>query len=123
MILRKQSIKKSSEEVSMMISYTEADVKKAMQKFYSLLADSCGHTYAVNTPVTELTVLHFFECDTFHYFVSKYRSQLAQWAFAMAIRHKLLIPSSDNMETINYYFLSEILARKRGRPRLADDEE
>lgn len=123
MIIRKQAIKKSAEEVSLQLSFGLPDVKKAMQKLYSLLADKCGNTYATNQPLSELDVLHFLEHDTFANFVQKYREQLSSWAFAMAIRHKFLLSSEDPEESKKYYFLSSSLRSRIGRPRIEDEED
>lgn len=122
MIVRKQEIKQSAEEVSMQVSFGLPDVKKAMQKYYSLLANSCGHTFAVSTPNTERDMLYFFEHDTFANYVQKYREQLSAWCFAMAVRHKFLVSSYDEFESKKVYFLSEKLRLKVGRPRIEDYE-
>lgn len=123
MIIRKQNVHKNAEEVSMMVSFTEADVKKAMQYYYSKFADTCGNTYARNTPHTELDLLQFFERYMFNNFVQKYREQLSAWAFAMALRHKFILSSQDDEESKKFYFLSEKLSAKVGRPRLIDDDD
>lgn len=123
MIIRKQNIQKSSEEVSIQVSFTEADVKKAMQYYYSKFADTCGNTYARNTPHTELDLLHFFEKNMFKNYVQKYREQLSAWAFAMALRHKFILSSQDDEESKKFYYLSEKLSAKVGRPRLIDDDD
>ncbi|MBR5747404.1 MAG: hypothetical protein IKY01_01310 [Prevotella sp.] len=123
MIIRKQNIQKSSEEVSMQVSFTEADVKKAMKDYYAKFAETCGNTYAKNTPHTELDLLQFFERYMFNNFVQKYREQLSAWAFAMALRHKFILSSQDDEESKKFYFLSEKLSAKVGRPRLIDDDD
>ena len=123
MIIRRQVIKKSAEEVSMQVSFTEADVKKAMQQYYAKFANTCGNTYARNTPHTELDLLQFFERYMFNNFVQKYREQLSAWAFAMALRHKFILSSQDDEESKKFYFLSEKLSAKVGRPRLIDDDD
>lgn len=123
MICRKQIIRKNCEEVSLQLSFGYADVKQAMQRFYFLIADRCGHTYAVNEPITELDLLHFFSHDTFAMFAQKYKEQLSSWAFAMALRHKFIISSEDENEARKFYFLSSTLRSRRGRPRLYDDED
>lgn len=123
MIIRKQNIQKSSEEVSMQVSFTEADVKRALQYYYSKFAETCGNTYARNTPHTQIDLLEFFESNMFKNFVQKYREQLAAWAFAMSLRHKFILSSIDEDETKKVYYLSEKLRHKTGRPRLVDDEE
>ena len=123
MIIRKQNIKKSAEEVSMMMSFGYPDIKAALQRFYFLIADRCGHTYAVNVPITESDLLHFFSHDTFAMFAQKYKEQLSSWAFAMALRHKFILSSEDENEARKYYFLSPTLRSRRGRPRLDDDED
>ncbi|SFO58360.1 hypothetical protein [Prevotella sp. tf2-5] len=123
MILRKQNIHKNAEEVSMMISFTEADVKRAMQHYYAKFADICGNTFARNTSHSELDLLYFFEHTMFKNFVQKYREQLSAWAFAMAIRHKFILASQDEDESKKIYFLSDKLCKKVGRPRLLDDDD
>ena len=123
MIIRKQNIQKSSEEVSMQVSFTEADVKKAMKDYYAKFAETCGNTYARNTPHTELDLLQFFERYMFNNFVQKYREQLSAWAFAMALRHKFILSSQYDEESKKFYFLSEKLSAKVGRPRLIDDDD
>jgi len=122
MIVRKQEIKQASEEVSMQVSFGLPDVKKAMQKYYSLMANPCGHNYAVTTPNTEPDMLYFFEHDTFANYVQKYREQLSAWCFAMAVRHKFLISSYDEFESKKVYFLSEKLRQRVGRPRIEDED-
>ena len=123
MIIRKQEIRKSAEEVSLQVSFSAVDVKAAMKKFYSFFADVCGNTYALNTPLSELDILHFFEHDTFANFVQKYREQLAAWAFAMALRHKFLLPSEDETESKKYYYFAEMLKHKSGRPMNTDEDD
>lgn len=123
MIIRKQSIRQSAEEVSLQLSFSAVDVKAAMKKFYSLFADTCGNTYALNAPLTELDILYFFEHDTFANFVQKYREQLSAWAFQMALRHKFLLPSVDESEAKRYYYFAEMLKYKSGRPRNADEDD
>ena len=123
MIVRKQNIKKSSEEVSMMVSYGVPDIKKTMQHYYALFAEKCGSTFALNTPHTELDLLHYFNHYTFAHFVVKYREQLSAWAFAMALRHKFIYPSEDETESKKNYFLSETLKTRIGRPRTTDEDE
>lgn len=123
MIVRKQNVHKTAEEVSMMVSFTEVDVKRAMQEYYSKFAEACGHTFARNTSHSELDPLYFFEHTMFKNFVQKYREQLSAWAFAMAIRHKFILASQDEEESKRIYFLSEKLNKKVGRPRLLDDDD
>lgn len=120
MIVSKQEIKQASEEVSMQVSFGLPDVKKAMQKYYYLLANPCGHNFAITTPNTEPEMLYSFEHDTFANYVQKYSDQLSAWCFAMAVRHKLLIPSYDEFESKKVYFLSEKLRQKVGRLRIED---
>lgn len=123
MIIRKQNVHKTAEEVSMQVSFTEADVKKAMQHYYSKFAEACGNTFAKNTQHTELDLLYFFEHYMFANFTQKYREQLSAWAFAMALRHKFILASQDDEETKKFYYLSEKLSAKVGRPRLIDDDD
>ena len=123
MIIRKQNFKTDSEEVSMMLSFGQPDIKKSMQQFYTFMAKHCGHNYAVSTPITEGDLLHFFENHTFSFLVPKYRELLAIWAFKMALRHRFILSSQDDENPNHIYFLSEKLRVKVGRPQLVDDEE
>lgn len=122
MIARKQNIKKSSEEVSLQVSFTESDIKKAMMKFFAKFADTAGNAYALTVPLKEQDIIQFLENDTFALFVQKYREPLAAWAFEMALRHKYILPSNDSNETKKTYFFSEVLKHRIGRPKLLDDE-
>lgn len=121
MIIRKQEIRQSAEEVSMQISFGLPDVKKAMQKYYSFFAKH-GHEYAVSVEQTEYDLIYFFEHDTFANYMQKYREQLSAWCFAMAVRHKFLVPSYDEFESKKVYFLSEKLRQRVGRPRIEDED-
>lgn len=118
MIIRKQNIKQSAEEVSLQVSFGLPDVKKAMQKYYSCIADIIGHDETVTDPQTEPDMRYYFEHDTFANYDDKYREQLSAWCFSMAVKHRLLIPSCDDENKIRkVYFLSDKLKRKAGRPR------
>lgn len=123
MIIRKQNFKTDAEEVSMMLSFGQPDIKKSMQQFYSFMAEHCGHTFAVSTPITEGDLLHFFEHNTFSFLVPKYRELLAIWAFKMALRHRFILSSQDDDNPNRVYFLSQRLRARVGRPQIVDDEE
>lgn len=107
----------------MQVSFALPDVKKSMQRYYHRLSDACGHVFARNSQVTEVEMLDYFAKDLFRNYVQKYREQLAAWAFAMALRHKLIIPTNDDEETKKVYFLSEFLSARVGRPKGIDFEE
>ena len=77
MIVRKQQIRTTAEEVSLMLSYSLPDVKKAMQHLFSLLATSGGNAYAASAPLSEMDILHFFANETFAHLPSKYKEQLS----------------------------------------------
>ena len=116
MIIRKQNFKTDAEEVSMMLSFGQPDIKKSMQQFYSFMAEHCGHTFAVSTPISEAD-------NTFSFLVPKYRELLAIWAFKMALRHRFILSSQDDENPNRVYYLSDRLRARVGRPRLVDDEE
>lgn len=122
MIVRKQQIRTTAEEVSLMLSYSLPDVKKAMQHLFSLLATSGGNAYAASAPLSEMDILHFFANETFVHFPSKYKEQLSSWAFAMSIKHKFVFSSEDPTVGRKTYFLSEKLKCKIGRPRLNEED-
>ena len=123
MIIRKQKIKLSAEEVSIQVSYGLADVKKAMKDYYAMFSDM-GKAYALSLQHTERDVIHYLQHATFAHYVPKYREQLSAWCFAMAVRHNFLISSIDNENSAKKtYFLSESLGAKVGRPRNDDMED
>lgn len=123
MIIRKQNIKQSAEEVSLQVSFGLPDVKKAIQRYYHGLADICGDDFAVTNPQTEPDMRYYFEHETFSNYDKKYCEQLSAWCFSMAVKHRLLIPSCDDENKIRkVYFLSDKLKRKAGRPRKEDKD-
>ena len=122
MIIRKQQIKTTAEEVSLQLSYSLPDVKKAMQRLFSLLSHGGNNAFAASTPLTELDVLHFLRNEVFAHFPAKYQEQLSAWAFSMSVKHKFLFSSEDPDENKKTYFLSEKLKCKIGRPRLEEEE-
>ena len=122
MIIRKQAIKQSSEEVSLQVSFTLADISRWMKMYYSLVATPCGHSFALALPINEQSALQYFGNEAFSGFPQKYREQLAAWAFAMARRHGFLIQSQDPFLADNIFFLSDKASKKAGRPRIEDDD-
>ena len=123
MIVRKQQIKLTAEEVSMQVSFSLPDIKRAMQKLYSLIVEKCGIKFTENLPWTELDLLYFLEHDTFCFFPQKYREQLSAWAFEMCLRHKFILSGNDDESPQKIYFLSQKLRHRIGRPREMDDED
>ncbi len=116
MIIRKQKILKSAEEVSFMLSFTPTDVRKAIQKLYQLMAKA-GREYAITEPMTELDILHFLKHDTFANLPDKYADVLSSWAFHSALRHQFILSGGEETDTQKVYFLSPYLKNKVGRPR------
>lgn len=121
MIIRKQQIKTNAEEVSLQVSYSLPDVKKAMQRFFSLLSHG-NNVFAASTPLSELDILHFLRQEVFAHFPLKYQEQLAAWMFAMAVKYKFIFSSEDPTEEKKVYFLSEKLKSRIGRPPLSEED-
>ena len=117
-IRKKQNIRSDAEEVSLMLSFAEADIKQALKKYYLSLADACNPPFAMNTPLSELDLVFYFENTLFAMFPQKYKSQLATWAFSMSLRHHFIIKSNDELNLRTTYFFSEKIGRRRGRPAL-----
>lgn len=60
--------------------------------------------------------LEYYICAFIDY-PDKWRVQLSRWAFAVAVRNRLLLPSATKE---NSYYLADCLFARRGRPAKKD---
>lgn len=109
MVLRERKINNKSDEVQIHCSFSVVDVRA----YFKLYAEMC--TGARYYPQTEYDVRHWMEHDgrIFLSWPDKWRDQLSRWAFAVAVRNKLLIPTAADE---NKYLLADFLFARRGRP-------
>ena len=113
MVLREKKINNNCDDVQLKISFGLADVK-ALFKIY---ASSCIRIKDYQH--SEKDVRYWLEHHemAFLSWPQKWREQLSSWGFAVAVRNKLLIPTSTNE---NKFYLADCLFAKRGRPQKKD---
>lgn len=112
MVLREKRISNQSDNVQLQLSYGVPDVT-ALLKIYAGLMVSQDYEH------TEKDVRYWFEHDykAFAGWPEKWREQLSGWAFCVAVRHKMLLPTAADE---NRYYLADSLYARRGRPRKTD---
>ena len=111
MVLRERKINTKNDVVQIHLSYGPPDVKVLFKEYASRFA-----SWAKESRHTESEIEYWLEHDpkAFNNFPEKWRVQLSRWAFAVAVRSRLLLPCAM---TENTFFLAECLYAKRGRPR------
>ena len=118
MVLREKKINNRSDEVQVHCSFSLPDVK-ALLRMYA--TGECEAVEAINKqyPNTEQDVRYWLEHDgrAFLSWPDRWQKELSGWAFAVAVRNKLLIPTSTDE---NKYFLADCLFARRGRPKKDD---
>lgn len=114
MVLRERRISNKSDVVQLHLSYGLPDIK-AMLKLYASFFVSCANDFQH----TESDVIYWLEHDprAFFNYPDKWRVQLSRWAFAVAVRNRLLLPSATKE---NSYYLADCLFARRGRPPKKD---
>ena len=114
MVLRERKINNNADEVQVHCSFGVPDVK-ALFKMYATMCEPIK-----DYQHTEHDVRYWLEHDgrAFLSWPNKWREQLSGWAFAVAVRNKLLKPTAANE---NKYYLADFLFAKRGRPPKEDD--
>ena len=82
---------------------------------YAALIQESGVMDVHNYPIHELDVRYWMESDgrVLLAYPLRWREMLAEWAWAVAVRQRLVVQSSHNE---NKFYLSENLLKKRGRP-------
>lgn len=110
MVIRKRKIDLKSDEVQLHCSFSLPDVR-ALFKMYAEMCESIR-----DCPHTEQDVRYWLENDgrAFLSWPARWREDLSRWAFAVAVRNKLLTQTSTGK---NYYYLSDSLFIRRGRPK------
>lgn len=110
MVLREKKINLKSDEVQVRCSFSLVDVKGFLKMYAEPFAE------LRKIPHTEQDVCVWLE-HSGRAFVSwpvKWRKELSKWAFAVAVRNKLLVHSATKE---NQYFLADCLFARRGRPK------
>ncbi len=91
MIIRQRQRKFSqADSYSMFLSFTEADVKRAVKLYKGIITKYLGQASIIK----EQDIIYFFNHATFAMFDEKYQAELSEWALKLAIRHGLIYPSS-----------------------------
>lgn len=118
MVLRERKINLKSDEVQVHCSFSLPDVK-ALLRMYAAGENEAVEAVNRQCPHTEQDVRSWLESDgrAFLSWPDKWREQLSAWAFAVAVRNKLIVSTATDE---NRYFLADCLFTKRGRPK-ADD--
>lgn len=114
MVLRERKINNKSDNVQLQVSFGLPDVKALLR----LYAAGDEFVEAVNRQYqhSEKDIRIWLEHDgrAFLSWPDKWREQLSAWAFAVAVRNKLLLPSAAAQ---NRFFLADCLFAKKGRPK------
>ncbi len=115
MVLRNRRINNNSDVIQLHVSFSLVDVKQMFKVYASPFAE-----WLREAQHTESEVLYWLEHSpkAFNNYPDKWRVQLSRWAFAVAVRNRLLLPCATKD---NAYFLTDGLFAKRGRPRKTDD--
>lgn len=117
MILRTKKIFRDSDTISFMVSLSDVDVRKQMKAGFELMAVT-GRQFALNTPWSEQDVTTYLSNTLFIQYPSKYKTEMAAWAFRLCIRKGFIYPSATAENT---YFLADLLSHKVGRPANEDE--
>lgn len=90
-----------------------------LKEYANGLTTPCGIEWAKNSRHTENEIIFFFEhySGAFLNHPDKWRMQLSRWAFAVALRNRLILPSATKE---NSYYLADCLFARRGRPPKKD---
>jgi hypothetical protein len=92
MIIReRQRNFKEADSYSMFLSFTEADVKRALKAYKGILSKYLGNRATLN----EKDITHYLSHTIFAFFPDKYTEELTHWAFKLAIRQSIIYPSGD----------------------------
>ena len=117
MVLRNKKLSSNSATAELSVSYGLPDVKAMLRLYVSL--DGVIEEIYKTISVTEHDVRYFLEQEgrAFQSYPDKWREQLSAWAFAVAVKNRLLIPTATNPD--KYYF-ADCLFKKAGRPRIEE---
>ena len=115
MVLREKKINNKADEVQVHCSFSLPDVK-ALLKIYAAGTNEAVEAINRQHPHSEQDVRFWLEHDgrAFLSWPQKWREQLSAWAFAVALRNKLLVPTAADEKQ---YYLADCLFARRGRPK------
>lgn len=113
MVLREKRISNKSDNVQLSVSYGIADVKSWLRLYVS--PDGVCEEVLRTIQHTEQDIRFWFEhhSNAFAAYPQKWREQLSGWAFCVAVRHKMLLPTAADE---NRYYLADCLFARIGRP-------
>lgn len=124
MILRNKQISIGSDEISLQVSFGQADVRRILKDtvalFYWKGNDRLLRLH-VEEPKPETEFRELIEHHpSFFGFPEKWRAELSRWAFASALRQNLIKKSATSEL---YYIGTKILPHKIGRPSKEQPEQ
>ena len=124
MIQRKNQISLGASEVSFTVSYSAIDVWSWLHYMAWLLHrdNPQDFDFALNCPKTKEDVIHFLTHCSDHglgWMPQKRALPIAEWAFALALKKKYILPTYEK-DGRQFYTFASMLARKNGRPRKED---
>lgn len=111
MICRNRRIASQSAEVQLRVSFTIADIRGSLKRYFELLATPCGTAFATSVGHAEPDLCHFLEHDIFALFTGDTLKQLCRWFVCQAEKSGLIYRGHDDS-----FYLNPDLGRKRGRP-------
>jgi len=119
MIIRNKNISTNADIVTFSVSFSDTDVLRLLKFIFAECLGGASEWMIpdiLQTPFPEQLVLEYLSQNPkcFGSFDSKWATQLARWALALALRNGFLKPSVtvDNV----VYFSEVCVTRKRGRP-------
>ena len=103
MIVRKRHISTEADEIQLAISYGKPDIKEWCKEIYNKIAN---WPKVLAMPWSQEEIINYFSQNCFKDFKQKYRTQLARWATAAAIRAGFFV---EDVVLPRTYKLSELL--------------
>lgn len=124
MIQRKNQISMDASEVSFTVSYSAIDVWSWLHYMAWLLHRDNPQDFdrALNVPKSKQDIIHFLTHCPDHglgWMPEKRALPIAEWAFALALKKKYILPTYEK-DGRQFYTFAAMLARKNGRPRTED---
>ncbi len=111
MICRNRRISSQSAEVQLRVSFTHADIRSSLKRYFDLCATPCGAAFASSIAHAEPDLCHFLANDIFALFTGETFNQLCRWFVYQAEKLGLIYRGHDDA-----IYLNPDLGRKRGRP-------
>ena len=117
MIIRQRQRKfAAADSYSMFLSFTEADIKRAIKLYKGIVAKYLGKASIIK----EQDIIYFFNHATFAMFDEKYQAELSEWALKLAIRHELIYPSSGIPQA--YVFGDALEAKSESKKAIYEEK-